>query len=108
MKEMKGLKMGIKIYLDDIREAPLGWVVVRNSFDFKKLVLKTPEDIDKISFDNDLGERIEGWELANWLRDEIKAGTVKRPRSMSAHSWNPVARDKINATIREIYALKVD
>jgi len=46
----------MKIFLDDVRDAPDdSWVVVRSYNDFMALVTGTNEPITEISFDHDLG-----------------------------------------------------
>lgn len=103
----------MKIYLDDIRICPYddkedypcerGWVTVRDGASFKLIVSSVKEPIEEISFDNDLGfNEPEGWELANWLFEQIREGNIPKPESFSVHSANPVASKRIQATLDDI------
>ena len=81
----------IELFLDDIREAPPGWDVVRTVQEFKDYILKHGVQ-DKIAFDHDLGTEETGYDAAKWLVDmeyEIK--------SFIAHSANPVGRKNIES-----------
>ena len=43
----------MKLWIDDIRKAPSGWVWVKTSTEAIKMLLSRP--IEEISFDHDLG-----------------------------------------------------
>lgn len=94
--------MGIKLWHDDVRPAPHGWVWVQNNND-AKLILANVE-VDEISMDHDLGAvpygeagiMARGWDedngylLAQWM---CQKGCV--PPKVTVHSWNPVGAEKM-------------
>src|SRR5438874_440751 len=62
----------MKVFLDDIRPAPIGWNLVRG---IKKAIdlLKTGE-VTEISLDHDLGVEIEvgtGYDVLLWIEDQV-------------------------------------
>jgi len=71
----------MKIFLDDERNPndwvgyDDSWIIVRNCKEFKKTIIQAfhdVEEIEVISFDNDLGENEpEGYECAKWLVNEL-------------------------------------
>lgn len=92
----------MKLFLDDVRPCPDGWILARNEREFKE-AFNCGQYVKEVSFDNDLGAaEKEGWELINWLRDNIYSGVVLAPKRMYVHSMNPVARQRIQATINDI------
>ena len=93
----------LSLWLDDVREAPKGWVWVKNMDQFRTACEVFNGEILRISFDNDLGagER-EGWEIANWLLREVKEERIQKPEIIEVHSMNPVARDRIKMTAKDI------
>lgn len=89
------------IYLDDVREAPAGCILARNSAEFKSITTEAHdrgEQIEEISFDNDLGEGdIEGRECLRWYVENFPQdiGKVK----IKVHSANPVAEAAMKSFI---------
>jgi hypothetical protein len=88
----------MKIYLDDNRETPPGWTRVYNVREFKDLVEKAIADgdeIEGISFDNDLGEpglENEGRSALKWLMNQ-HPGLMKEGLIILVHTDNSEARD---------------
>ena len=96
----------MKVYLDDEREAPHGWVRTRWPVDTIEL-LKTGEVTD-LSLDHDLGddERGTGYDVLFWIEEQVAMeGFV--PPAMSVHSANSSARIKMEAGIRAIKRLVI-
>lgn len=99
----------MKIFLDDLYDGeraswiPEGYVGVRNFSEFKKLLEKSldrGENIEGISFDNDLGEgEIDGWEIARWLTENHPEIFSTNPE-MHIHSANPSGRENLEHYIR--------
>ena len=110
----------IKLWIDDVRPAPEGYVWVKtvesaiyeitrynreSDFNWKQYILgyidrETFErhhqiwSIEVISCDNDLGEyEVEGYKLLNWLE------ATGRSYPIHIHSANPVARERMRAII---------
>lgn len=91
----------MKVYLDDERVAPQGWVQVRWPDEAIEL-LKTGEVRD-LSLDHDLGddERGTGYDVLLWIEEQVMCRQFTPP-SMHVHSANPAARRRMEAAILAI------
>ena len=91
----------MKLYLDDEREAPEGWVRVRWPEEAIEL-LKTGQVTD-LSLDHDLGddERGTGYDVVLWIEEAVATGGFVPPRIV-VHSANPPARAKMEAGVERI------
>ena len=91
----------MKLYLDDEREAPEGWVRVRRPGEAIKF-LKTGAVTD-LSLDHDLGNerRGTGYDVVLWV-EEVVATSGFVPPKMTVHSSNPSARAKMEAGLERI------
>jgi hypothetical protein len=94
----------MKLYLDDVRPAPPGWIPIRTAEDFRAVV--RAYDWDEISFDHDLSIQATigqpcheetGYDLARWMFDEGRQ-PKRRPR---VHSMNPAGAARLRALIAE-------
>lgn len=87
----------MKIYLDDVREAPLGWVLVEKPVTVINMMLK--HDVTHLSLDHDLGDdegRGTGYDVLTFLEDVIMTGSwERRIPYITVHSMNPVARERM-------------
>lgn len=111
----------MKLWLDDVRPAPEGWVWAKTLAEAKQVVLDNLAERDDVlpecSLDHDLGatpEMIEahglgargageetGLDFVKWL---VAEGQV--PRRVTIHSWNPVgAREMAQAIVEYDRAL---
>lgn len=91
----------MKVYLDDMREAPEGWIAVRWPEDAIQL-LETGK-VTELSLDHDLGddERGTGYDVILWIEEKvITEGFL--PPSIKVHSANPAAREKMETGIASI------
>ena len=90
----------MKLYLDDEREAPEGWVRVRWPEEAIEL-LKTGH-VTEVSLDHDLGddEHGSGYDVVLWIEEAVARGGFVPPR-IEVHSANPPARAKMDAGWRE-------
>lgn len=88
----------MKVYLDDERVAPQGWVQVRWPDEAIEL-LKTGEVRD-LSLDHDLGDdkRGTGYYVLLWIEEQVMCRQFIPP-SMHVHSANPAARLRMEAAI---------
>lgn len=95
----------MKLWLDDIRPPPdADWVVARNDREFRTLFLALDEPWKRISFDNDLGlGSEEGWQLLNWVIDLVVSGRRASPVAMQVHSMNPIAKERMELRIQDLY-----
>jgi hypothetical protein len=89
----------MKVYLDDIREAPDGWIRV-HTYEEAIEALKTGK-VEQISLDNDLGTELEGYDVAKWIEQQTFE-TNFRPPKIWIHSANLVGRHNITAAAEAI------
>lgn len=99
----------MRVWLDDVRAAPDGWVHV-----------KTPEEaidllrsgqVEEISLDHDLGlatpesERT-GYDVVAWLEEAVATGGWKHAvPEIHVHSANPVGWQRMEQAIKSIRRL---
>ena len=87
---------GIRLWLDDLRFAPDGWVHVKTVTE--AIAILQEGEVVEMSFDNDLGvpidENGEGYQVANWIEEQAFFGHIPSLR-WKIHSANPVARRRI-------------
>ena len=96
----------MKIWLDDIREAPAAWYWAKTVGEVKWHLLGD-FDVTEISLDHDLGEgQPTGYDFIKWLEKEIMTGGVSPSLitipEIRVHSTNPVGRAMIEAGIKGI------
>lgn len=92
----------MKIFLDDERQAPPGWLRV---FSPKEVInfLKTNQ-VEEISLDHDLGDDQgigTGYDVILWIEGQVVLYGFKPP-IIHVHSANYSARDKMLAGIESI------
>lgn len=107
----------MKIWLDDIRDAPdETWRVIRNPLGFLNLLTHTkPGEVEVISFDHDLayfnkrGEERTGY----WVLCKMEQLAAKYPRFLDKiptdiriHSANSVGRKNMQAAIDSIERMR--
>lgn len=91
----------MKVYLDDVRETPEGWV--RCYWPDEVIALLEAGGVTELSLDHDLGddERGTGYDVVNWIEEAVVLRGFKAP-IIHVHSANPVAQQKMNAAIKSI------
>lgn len=91
----------MKVYLDDIRKEPDGWVRAYNYYDAVEL-LDTGK-VKEISLDHDLGDTNEremtGYDVALYIVQLMIDGKPY-PKVIHVHSKNPVGAENIRNVIR--------
>lgn len=94
----------MKVYLDDERETPEGWV--RVYWPDEAIELLRSGDVEELSLDHDLGDddRGTGYDVVLWIEEAVALRGF-RPPKMQVHSANSSARDKMEAGIRAIQRL---
>ncbi len=94
----------IKLFLDDERTPPEGWVYIRRPEEAID-ILKTGK-VAEISLDHDLGDDAggTGYDVLLWIEEAVAIRELVPPR-MIVHSANPSARQKMEAWIKSIYAI---
>lgn len=91
----------MKVYLDDLRPAPEGWV--RVFWPDEVIALLKTGLVTEISLDHDLGseQRGTGYDVLLWIEDAVVT-TRFIPPKITVHSANPVARQRMDAAIAAI------
>lgn len=91
----------MKLWVDDIREAPKGWVWAKDALEATDYLLTN--EVTHISLDHDLGDDDlgTGYDVLNWLELEVHDGKIKCPK-ISLHTANPVGRMRMEQVIRKM------
>ena len=91
----------MRVYLDDERSTPAGWV--RVYWPDEAIALLEAGLVSEISLDHDLGddERGTGYDVVLWIEEAVAVRGFVPPR-MHVHSANSSAREKMLAGIRAI------
>ena len=90
----------MKIWLDDLRSAPAGFVWCRSANEAKRLIAEqeTSQPIECIDCDHDLGDYADdggdGIRLLDWL---LERGTLY---PVALHTMNPVGRDNMRRMLQ--------
>ena len=87
----------MRVYLDDIREAPEGWTRARTAEE--AIALLETGEVEEISLDHDLGEGMSGYDVATWMEMQVALSGFIPPK-VKVHWANPVGRDNIMAAVR--------
>ena len=90
----------MKIWLDDIRQAPLGYTHTKSVNETKEVIIKAEQEgvaIELLDLDHDLGDFAydggDAIKILDWL---IERGTLYQ---IEIHTANPVGRDNMLRTI---------
>ena len=91
----------MRVYLDDERPTPKGWI--RVYWPHQAIALLKTGDVEEISLDHDLGDdaRGTGYDVILWIEEAAALRGFKPPK-ITVHSANPSARDKMFAGIAAI------
>lgn len=93
----------MRIWLDDLRDPKdygyLDAIWVKNAIDFKLqliecLLMDDGDSLKAIHFDNDIGEKTEGYDLFLKVEEIIHAGKFKGLKEIFVHTSNPGAANK--------------
>jgi len=95
----------MKLYLDDERAAPEGWVQVRWPDEVIKLLQSG--EVTHLSLDHDLGDdqRGTGYDVLLWVEREVVLRNYTPPEHIHVHSANPAAKQRMLAAIESILKL---
>ena len=84
----------MKLWVDDIREAPEGWECARCAKLALHLLKK--HNVVEVSLDHDLGEySLTGYDIAKQMVE-----LSLWPKDIYCHSMNPVGREQILSTLK--------
>ncbi len=91
----------MKLYLDDERPTPAGWIGVK--WPDEAIAYLETGSVTDLSLDHDLGddERGTGNDVVLWLEEAVALRGFRPPR-ISVHSANASARLKMEAGIAQI------
>lgn len=94
----------MKVWLDDEREAPKGWVRVR--WPDEAIELLKQGGVKEISLDHDLGndDRGTGYGVILWMEEAVATKGFKPPK-IYVHTANPSARKKMELGVASVYRL---
>jgi hypothetical protein len=93
----------MKVFLDDLRETPEGWIRAYWPEDVIELLKSTK--VVELSLDHDLGDDSHGtgYDVVLWIEEQVFCNGFQPP-SIKVHSANSSARMKMHAAIIAIEA----
>jgi hypothetical protein len=90
----------MKVFLDDVRPAPDGWVLVR--WPAEVIALLETGEVEELSLDHDLGdEHRTGYDVLVWIEEAVALRGFQPP-VIAVHSANAVGRQRMAAAIESI------
>jgi len=89
--------MAIKLYVDDERPCPDGWVLARTYV--AAIAHIDGRRVGVISLDHDLGEDKTGYDIVCYIERMVHDDSGYHPPIMRVHSANPVGRANIERVI---------
>jgi hypothetical protein len=94
----------MRVFLDDERATPDGWV--RVYWPEEAIALLETGKVEELSLDHDLGddERGTGYDVVLWIEEAVALRGFSPPK-IAVHSANSSARDKMLSGIRSIEKL---
>lgn len=95
----------MKVFLDDQRPAPTGWI--RAYWPDEVIALLESGQVTTVSLDHDLGDdrRGTGYDVLLWIERAVALHGF-RPPTLLIHTANPVAAQRMNQAIRAIDRLR--
>ncbi len=96
----------MKIYLDDIRECPEGFILAKTAWESIELLKNNL--VEEINLDHDLGydENLgTGYDVVKWIEEQVAVNNYIPPKTIKVHSANISARTKMELGIKNIKRL---
>src|SRR5687767_10496793 len=90
----------VKLWLDDERPAPPGWVRANTATEALRLLAEG--DVEEVSLDHDLGIEETGYDVVLWIEEKVFTDPTYSPPRMRVHSANISARKKMEQGIAAI------
>ncbi len=90
----------MKVYLDDERQTPKGWV--RTYTPSQTIELLQTGVVEELSLDHDLGDDDgvgTGYDVLLWLEEQVIVNGFVSPKIIHVHSSNSSAKQKMLAAI---------
>lgn len=93
----------MKVFLDDLRPPPEGWIHVL--WPDEAIALLQTGEVTELSLDHDLGDdmRGTGYDVLLWIEEAVILSRFQPP-SIAIHSANPAARLRMEAALASILA----
>ena len=93
----------MKIFLDDVRDTPEGYV--RCYWPSEVIELLKANPVSELSLDHDLGddEKGTGYDVLKWIEEEVYTNNFTPPKVIKVHSANPIAKQRMLSAIASIY-----
>jgi hypothetical protein len=95
-------QMTMRLWLDDERPAPSGWIHAKTAAGAQRL-LETGRVVE-LSLDHDLGPLSAGtgYDVVCWLEEQCARQDFIPPEIISVHSANPVGAQRMHQAIESI------
>ena len=102
------MRMTMRLYVDDAREAPLGWTRVTTAQEAIDTLERYFYEIEEVSLDHDLGapEAGTGYQVACWLESRAFTDPQGKMPEIHIHSANPVGVTKIRQCVESINRIR--
>jgi hypothetical protein len=97
----------MKIFLDDVRTTPEGYVRCFWPEEVIELLQQHGGTVQELSLDHDLGddEHGTGYDVLTWLEMAVACDGFTPPQTLVVHSANSAARARMEAAIAQIRVL---
>lgn len=93
----------MKVFLDDTRETPEGYIRANTVHELAKLLMDKDNNITEISLDHDLGEdTLTGYEFMRWLEAMVFNNRISNIPEIKFHTANPVGRKNMELVLASI------
>lgn len=94
----------MKVYLDDLRPTPAGWI--RVYWPDEAIALLKTGNVTHISLDHDLGDDVRGTgdDVVTWLQEQVFLHNMTPP-VITVHSDNASGIQKMRQGIERIYEM---
>jgi hypothetical protein len=95
----------LKVYLDDARETPVGWV--RTYTVEETIGLLRDYQVVALDLDHHLGADTDenGEDVLHWLEEQVRTSGFRPPEVILSHTGNVEARPRMDATAERIHNL---
>ena len=94
----------MKIYLDDLREPPAGWIKATRPNEVTSHILQGEAEIIDLDYHLGNDRKYTGLTVLKWLQNEIGEGRIPaRVPEIRIHTDNQEAKEKMEGVRRRIY-----
>lgn len=92
----------MKVFLDDVRPTPEGWV--RAYWPDEVIKLLQTGEVEHLSLDHDLGDdaRGTGYDVLTWLEEEVVLQGFRPPAILQIHSDNGPGASRMRAAAESL------